>query len=41
MWDIAIDVWKQHPVLGSGPGDFDDEILSLQSEGEYAGMDVQ
>lgn len=40
MWDIAIDVWKQHPVLGSGPGDFDDEINALQNKGEYVGMDV-
>lgn len=40
MWDIAIDVWEQHPVLGTGPGDFDDEIIALQNKGEYIGMDV-
>jgi len=40
MWDIAFDVWIQHPMLGTGPGDFDDEIVSLQSKGEYTGMDV-
>ncbi len=40
MWDIAIDVWRQHPVLGTGPGDFDDEVVALQKKGEYAGMDV-
>ena len=40
MWRIAIDVWKQHPVLGTGPGDFDDEIKVLQNKGEYVGMDV-
>lgn len=40
MWDIAIDVWKQHPVIGSGPGDFDDTIRDLQAKGEYVGMDV-
>jgi len=40
MWDIAVDVWKQHPVLGTGPGDFDDEVMKLQREGDYRGMDV-
>ena len=40
MWDIAISVWKQQPVLGTGPGDFDDEIIALQNKGEYIGMDV-
>lgn len=40
MWRIAIDVWKQHPVLGTGPGDFDDEIKVLQDNGEYVGMDI-
>jgi len=40
MWDIAIDVWGNNPVLGTGPGDFDDEIISLQKKGEYVGMDV-
>ena len=40
MWDIAVDVWKQHPVVGTGPGDFDDIILALQKDGKYKGMDV-
>ena len=40
MWRIAIDVWKQHPVLGTGPGDFDDEIKVLQNKGEYVGMNI-
>lgn len=40
MWDIAIGVWEQHPFLGTGPGDFDDEIIKLQSKGEYLGMEV-
>ncbi len=40
MWDIAINVWKQQPMLGTGPGDFDDEIITLQNKGEYIGMDV-
>ena len=40
MWGITIDVWKKYPMLGTGPGDFDDEILELQRKGEYIGMDV-
>jgi O-antigen ligase len=40
MWDIAIDVWQQHPVLGTGPGDFDDEVVALQKIGEYTGMPI-
>jgi O-antigen ligase len=40
MWDIAIDVWEQHPILGTGPGDFDDEVIALQRKGDYQGMDV-
>ena len=40
MWSIAIDVWKQHPVVGSGPGDFDDIVRDLQNNGEYTGMDI-
>jgi O-antigen ligase len=40
MWDISIDVWQKHPVLGTGPGDIDDEIQSLQDQGIYAGMDL-
>jgi O-antigen ligase len=40
MWDIAVNVWEQHPVLGTGPGDFDDEVMALQRKGEYQGMDI-
>ncbi|MDT8282892.1 MAG: O-antigen ligase family protein, partial [Gammaproteobacteria bacterium] len=40
MWNIAIDTWKRHPVIGSGPGDFEDTIIELQKKGEYTGMDV-
>ena len=40
MWDIAINVWKQNPILGTGPGDFDDEIVMLQNQGKYTGMDI-
>lgn len=40
MWEIAVDVWKKNPVVGTGPGDFDDEVMELQKEGKYVGMDV-
>lgn len=40
MWNIAIDVWEKNPVVGTGPGDFDDEVMTLQAEGKYVGMDV-
>ncbi len=40
MWEIAINVWKKSPVLGTGLGDFDDEVIELQAEGKYVGMDV-
>jgi len=40
MWEIAIDVWRQNPLVGTGPGDFDDVIRGLQSKGKYVGMDV-
>jgi len=40
MWEIAINVWEKHPILGTGPGDFDDEVRALQNSGKYIGMDV-
>ena len=40
MWDIVIDVWQEHPVIGTGLGDFDQEIESRQSQGVYENIDV-
>lgn len=40
MWDISIDVWQEHPLVGTGPGDVDDEIMALQKQGQYAGMEL-
>jgi O-antigen ligase len=40
MWNVAIDLWQQHPVIGSGPGDFEDTIIALKKSGKYRGMDV-
>jgi O-antigen ligase len=35
MWSIAYDVWKEHPVIGSGLGDFDEDMVRYQRRGEY------
>ena len=40
MWDIAIDVWQEHPIIGTGLGDFDQEIESRQSQGVYPKIPV-
>ncbi len=40
MWDIALNVWQQHPVLGTGLGDFDQEIELRQSQGVYESIAV-
>lgn len=40
MWDIAVDVWQQHPVIGTGLGDFDLEMESRQSQGIYESVEV-
>ncbi len=40
MWSIAANSWKKHPVIGSGPGNFDNTISALQKKGKYVGMNV-
>lgn len=40
MWDIAVDVWQQHPVIGTGLGDFDQEIEQRQEQGIYESIAV-
>lgn len=40
MWSIAINVWEKQPLLGNGPGNFDDEIIALQEEGKFIGMEI-
>lgn len=35
LWDISMQVWKSSPLLGTGPGDFDDEVRSYQSKSGY------
>jgi len=41
MWHIAINVWKKHPLIGTGPGDFDLEMQATQDRGEYTQLFVQ
>jgi O-antigen ligase len=40
MWNVAVELWQQHPVIGAGPGDFEYTIIALQKSGRYRGMDV-
>ena len=35
MWHVAINVWKEHPVIGTGPGDYDIEFEDSQAKGLY------
>ena len=40
MWHIALNVWQEHPVIGTGLGDFDQEIELRQSQGIYEQTEV-
>ena len=35
LWDVAIKVWKENPVLGTGAGDYNDDLVDYQSQGLY------
>jgi O-antigen ligase len=35
MWHVAVNIWKKHPVIGTGPGDFDLEMQASSDEGLY------
>lgn len=35
MWHIAINTWYKHPLIGTGPGDFDLEMRAAKAEGLY------
>jgi O-antigen ligase len=35
MWYVSIKVWEKHPIIGTGPGDYDLEFETFQSEGLY------
>ena len=40
LWSLSIKVWQSSPVIGTGPGDFDNEVMEYQSKGIYTDMDV-
>lgn len=40
LWDVAIKVWKENPVLGTGPGDYDGDLEDYQGQGWYPGVHV-
>jgi O-antigen ligase len=35
LWHVAIDVWKENPVFGTGVGDFESEFVARQKKGIY------
>lgn len=40
MWNAAVDVWLEHPVIGTGPGDFDQELRELKAAGKYFSNEI-
>lgn len=38
MWSVAYDVWKEHPVIGSGLGDFKNDLVSAVKRGDIPGL---
>lgn len=40
IWDVALDVWMEHPVIGTGPGDFDEDFQLSQKAGLYPKVPV-
>lgn len=36
MWQAAVDMWKQHPLLGSGLGDYGHDLQQMMVSGESA-----
>ena len=35
MWHVALNVWQKHPLIGTGPGDYDLEFKASQANGLY------
>ena len=35
LWHVAVNTWKEHPVIGTGLGDFDEDFLLSQKSGLY------
>jgi O-antigen ligase len=40
LWSVAFDVWQKHPIIGSGPGDFDEDFRASQKTGLYREVEV-
>jgi hypothetical protein len=40
MWDVAFKIWSSHPLVGTGPGDYDDELMNFQKMGIYPAIEV-
>jgi O-antigen ligase len=40
MWDVAFDVWRKNPLLGTGLGDYDNDLVRYQQAGRYTSIDV-
>ena len=40
LWDLSIQVWKSSPMLGTGPGDFNDDLVRYQSKNIYKDLAV-
>lgn len=40
MWDVAFKVWGAHPLVGTGLGDYDDELKEYQKNGIYQAIEV-
>lgn len=40
LWDLSIQVWKLSPLVGTGPGDFDDDLLVFQEKNIYKELAV-
>ena len=38
LWYIAYEVWKEHPIIGTGLGDFDEDMARYQEIGVYPGV---
>mgnify|MGYP001820283581 CR=1 FL=1 len=40
LWDVSIRVWEENPFLGTGPGDYNDDLVGYQNKGLYPGVFV-
>ena len=40
LWDIALETWRLSPFIGTGPGDFDDDVKKYQKNEAYSDLVV-